>query len=163
MAQLYRDQFAHYFNTTPNGSSKTWELEGIGVDALSMSFNPQVDQYKTIIQRNASATFQNYQIQSSVSGKRLYSDDAIYTFLDAARRGAEAIETQLLEVDMANTTGTAGTYIAIQYDILIVINEFLGEDATISYDIYVTGEPVEGTATITGGTPTFTPSSNVSL
>lgn len=157
MTQLYRDQFAHYFNTTPS-SSVTWSLEGTGVEALSMSFNPQVDQYKTIIQRNASATFKNYQIQSSVSNKRLYSDDAVYTFLDKARREATAIETQLLEVDMANAGTTTGSYVAIKYDVLIVINEFLGEDATISYDLYVTGTPVQGTATISDGVPTFTPS-----
>lgn len=158
MAQLYRDQFAHYYNTTPTAQTKKWDLEGTGVEALSMSFNPQVDQYKTIIQRNASATFQNYQIQSSVSNKRLYSDDAIYEFLDEARRNATAIETQLLEIDMANEGTTAGTYVAIQYDVLIVIDEFLGEDATISYELYVTGKPVQGTATITAGVPSFTPS-----
>lgn len=160
MAQLYRDQFAHYFNTTPS-STATWTLEGMGVEALSMSFNPQVDQYKTIIQRNASATFKNYQIQSSVSNKRLYSDDAIYTFLDEARRGAKAIETQLLEVDMANAGATPGSYVAIKYDVLIVINEFLGEEATINYDLYVTGAPVEGTATISDGVPSFIPSASL--
>ena len=158
MAQLYRDQFAHYFNTTPSATNPTWTLEGVGTDSLSMSFNPQVDQYKTIIQRNASATFKNYQIESSVSNKRLYSDDAIYTFLDDARRNAKAIETQLLEVDMANAGAGAGTYVAIKYNVLIVINEFLGEDATISYDMYVTGEPVQGVATISDGTPSFSPS-----
>ena len=163
MAQLYRDQFAHYFDTTPTATNPTWKLEGTGVEALSMAFNPQVDQYKTIIQRNASATFQNYQIQSSVSNKRLYSDDAVYTFLDKARREATAIETQLLEVDMATTGDTQGSYKAIKYDVLIVIDEFLGEDATISYELYVTGAPVQGSATITGGTPSFTPSGSVSM
>lgn len=155
--QLYRDQFAQYLNVTPGTSSEKWVREGSGVDSLSMSFNPQIDQYKTIDKRNASATFQNYQIQSSISNKRLYSEDEIYKFLDEARRGAKAIETQLLEVDMANTKNE-GSYIATKYDILIVINEFLGEDATISYDIYVTGEPIQGTATIAGGTPSFTES-----
>ena len=29
----------------------------------------------------------------------------------------------------------SGTYEAVKYDILITINEWLGEDATISYDI----------------------------
>lgn len=160
MAQLYRDQFAHYFNTattTGETTSPAWKLEGIGVDSLTMAFNPQVDQYKTIIDRNASATFKNYQIQSAVSGKRLYSEDDIYTYLNTARKQATAIETQLLEIDMAESVST-GTYEAIKYDILIVINEFLGEDATISYDLYVKGTPVQGTATITGGTPTFAPS-----
>ena len=157
MAQLYRDDIAHYLNTkttTGETSNPTWVLEGTGVDSLSMSFNAQVDQYKTIIDRNSSATFRNYQIQSSVSGKRLYSDDAIYTYLNDARKGAKAIETQLLEVDTADKL-ESGSYSAIKYNVLIVINEFLGEDATISYDLYVKGSPILGTATISDGTPTF--------
>lgn len=154
MAQLYRDQFAHYINTTPD-ATETWSLEGVGVDALSIAFNPQVDTYKTIIMRNAQSTFSNYQLQSSVSGKRLYSDDAVYQFLDNARRAGTAIETQMLEVDMANTEST-GKYKAIKYDVLIVINEFLGENATISYDVHFQSI-TQGTAQITAGKPTFTP------
>lgn len=161
MGQLYRDQFAHYINTastTGTSTTPTWTLEGTGVESLAMAFNPQIDQYKTIIDRNANATFKNYQIQSSVSGKRIYSEDGMYTYLDEARRKATALETQLLEIDMANQSGsTAGTYVAVRYDVLIVITEFLGEDATISYDIYVKGTPTQGTATITSGSPTFTP------
>lgn len=153
MAQLYRDQFAHFINTTPEAEVKKYVLEGVGVESLSIAFNPQIDTYKTIIQRNAQSTFSNYQLQSSVSGKRLYSDDEIYQFLDKARRGAKAIETQMLEVDMANTVST-GKYKAIEYNVLIVINEFLGENATISYDVYFQ-TVTEGTATVVGGNPTF--------
>lgn len=157
MAQAFRDQYAHYYDTTPSGTSETWVREGIGVEALSMAFNPQVDQYKQIIDRTASATFNGYQIQSSVSGKRIDTEDAIYEFVNTARKEASIIETSLLEVDMAEAGTTTGSYVALKYNVLLVINEFLGEDATISYDLYVKGSPVQGTATITGGTPTFTP------
>lgn len=158
MAQAFRDQYCHYYNTTPAGTTETWVREGVGVEALSMSFNPQVDQYKTIIDRVANVQFTGYQIQSAISGKRIDTEDAIYGFVNAARKNATTIETQLLEVDMAEQSGsTAGTYVALKYNIVIVINEFLGEDATISYDLYVKGSPIQGTATITGGAPTFTP------
>lgn len=157
MAQAFRDQYAHYLNTTPSGTSATWVREGIGVEALSMSFNPQVDQYKTIIDRNANATFKNYQLSTAVSGKRIYTDDDVYTYINGARKTASVLETELLEVDMAEAGTTTGTYVALKYNVLIVINEFLGEDATISYDMYIKGTPVQGTATITSGTPTFTP------
>ena len=66
-------------------------------------------------------------------------------------------ETQLVEVNTAKTNGTAGNYDATRYDILITINEWLGENATISYDIDYTN-PVQGIATISNGTITFTPS-----
>lgn len=155
MEQLYRDQFAHFVNT---GSSATdWTLEGIGVEALSISFNPQVDQFKTIISRTSDTTFNSYQLQSSISGKRIYKGDAMYEFLDKARRNAEPIETQLLEVDMAYETENA--YQSTKYDVLIVINEFLGENATISYDMYIKN-PTQGTTTISNNKPTFTPSAS---
>ena len=155
MEQLYRDQFAHYINTTP-GDAETWTLEGIGVDALALSYNPQLDTYKTIIQRNADATFNNYQVQTSVSGKRIYKGDAIYEFLDEARRNMKAIETQFMEVEKANTK-TENKYVATKFNCLIVIDEFLGENATISYTLYVKGDPTHGTVTIENGKPTFAP------
>ena len=153
MEQLYRDQFAHFINTG-TGEAPTWTLEGVGVDALALSYNPQIDQYKTIIERNANATFNNYQLQTSVSSKRIYKGDAMYEFLNEARRNMKAIETQMLEVEMANTK-TENNYIATKFNCLIVIDEFLGENATIGYTLYVKGDPTHGTVTIANGTPTF--------
>ena len=66
----------------------------------------------------------------------------------------KAIETQILEVEMANTESD-NNYVATKFDCLIVIDEFLGENATISYTLYVKGDPVHGTVTISGGTPSF--------
>ena len=153
MEQLYRDQFAHYINTTP-GENMKLELEGIGVESLALSYNPQISQFKTIISRTADAVFDGYQIQSSVSGKRIYKGDPIYEFLSEARRKAKAIETQLVEVELANTE-SEGNYVASKFNILIVITEFLGDTASIGYDIYMKGDPIEGTVTIADGTPTF--------
>lgn len=162
MAQLYRDQFAHYINTkTKTGETEapTWTLEGTGVESLSVSFNPQKDSYKDITKRTTKTTFKNYELSSSVSGKRLFSEDAMYEYLNDLRINAIAGETQLLEINTAKQSGSvSGTYEAVKYDILITINEWLGEDATISYDIDYSN-PVVGTATISGGTPTFTEAS----
>ena len=64
----------------------------------------------------------------------------------------------MLEVDMSSSTSGVGTtYDALQYNVLIVINEFLGENATISYDVYVKGKPTIGTVSISDQKPTFTP------
>ena len=153
--QLYRDQFAHYFNTTPKDESENFALEGIGVESLALSYNPQITQFKTIIARSADAVFDGYQIQSSVSAKRIYKGDPIYEFLNNARKKAEPIETQLLEVEMANADDE-GNYEATKFNVLIVITEFLGDVASIGYDVYVKGNPIAGTATIADGKPTFT-------
>lgn len=151
MAQAKRSQFAHYIDTTPS-STATWVREGVGVEALSMSYNAQVDTYKTILKDEADSVFKNYDIQSSVANKRIYRDDALYTMLDELRRNAQALETKLLEIDMGKTKNSG--YEATQYDVLLVMDEFLGEDATISYNLYYKN-PTQGTATIAGGIPTF--------
>ena len=155
MEQLYRDQFAHYINTTPDTDSENFVIEGVGLESLALSYNPQISQFRTILNRTADATFDGYQIQSSISGKRIYKGDPIYDFLNEARRKAKAIETQFLEVEMANTE-SEGNYVATKFNCLIVITEFLGDGATIGYDIYMKGDPINGTVTIANNKPTFT-------
>lgn len=151
MAQLYRDQYEHWINTATTTGSTTspkYVREGTGVEALSVDFNPQKDTYKTILNRTSQTTFNNYQLSTSVSGKRCYSEDDIYDYLDGLRKSATAAETQLVEINTAKSV-SAGVYEAVKYDILITINEWLGENATISYDIDYSN-PVQGTATIGG-------------
>ncbi len=164
MAQLYRDQYEHWINTATTTGSTTnpsYVREGTGVEALSVAFNPQKDTYKTILNRTSQTTFNNYQLSTSVSGKRCYSEDTIYDYLDELRKSATAGETQLVEINTAKSTGTTGVYEAVQYNILITINEWLGENATISYDIDYSN-PVQGTATIGGaGGISFTPTTSL--
>lgn len=154
MPQLKRKDFAHYFDTNNNSGTTNYVLEGIGVEALSLQYNPQIDTFKQIIDDIANSTFDSYQIQSSVSGKRIDKTDAIWNWLNEARKTGSAIETKMLEIDMTSA-GEGTSYEAIEYKVLVVMNEFLGDSATISYDVYVKGTPTSGTATITGGKPTF--------
>lgn len=157
MAQLYRDQFQHWLNTatkTGETSNPSFKREGKGVESLSVAFNPQKDTYKTIIDRTSQTTFKNYQLSSSITNKRCYSDDEIYDYLYDLKESATAGETQLVEINTAKTV-SAGVYKATRYNVLVTINEWLGEDATISYDIDYSN-PVQGTATISGSTISFT-------
>lgn len=158
MQQLYRDQFVHYINVatkTGETTAPTWEQEGTGIESLSVAFNPQKDTYKDITQRTSRTSFNSYQLSSSISGKRLYSDDKMYEYLNELRRKAIAAETQLLEIDTSKKVDDT-QYEAIQYDILITVNEWLGENATISYDIDYSN-PVTGKVTMTANKPTFVP------
>lgn len=159
MAQLYRDQFVTWVDvstktrdasTTPN-----YVKEGQGLESLSITFNSQKSTFKTILKRTSDTTFDSYQMSSSVSGKRLYSDDPMYEYVNDLRMHAIAGETTLVEVNTAKK-GVAGAYEAVKYDVLITVNEWLGENATISYD-YDYSNPVVGTATISNGTITFVP------
>ena len=57
---------------------------------------------------------------------------------------------------MANADG-GENYVASKFNVLIVITEFLGDTASIGYDIYVKGDPIDGTVAIDeSGKPTFT-------
>ena len=158
MAQLYRDQYYHYVNTattTGDKANPTYTREGTGVESLSIAFNPQKDTYKDITRRTSQTTFNSYQMSSSISDKRCYSDDPMYDYLYALKKNAIAAETQLVEVNTAKASGDG--YDATRYDILITINEWLGENATISYDIDYSN-PVQGVATISDGQVSFTES-----
>lgn len=160
MAQNKRSSYAHFIDINKGVGTASYKREGVGVEALSMAYNPQIDTYKTILADEADSVFKNYDIQSDISGKRIYSDDDIYTMLDSARREVKPIETTLVEVDMTTTS----PYTATKYDVLITIDEFLGEDATISYNIHYKN-PVGGTATISGtgasATASFAPTSSL--
>ena len=165
MAQRFRDEYQHFLNTatiTGVKENPTWVQEGEGVESLSLAFNAQKDTFKPINKRQAKTTFQNYQITTSVSGKRCDSSDAVYDYLNNLRRKAIAAETQLVEIDTAKTNGTAGNYEAVMYDVLVTIDEWLGENATISYSIDYSN-PKTGIATISGSTITFTEDADTSL
>ena len=159
LKQAYRDQFEHWIDTTP-GTSETYVREGTGVKSLQMAYNPQVSQEKDITQRNADAVFDGYQVQTSISDKRIYVEgDPMWKFLNDARKSGKPIETTMLEIDKTSSSGEGPStkFETLKYNILIVITDFLGENATIGYDIYVKGDAQEGTVTISGQKPTFAP------
>lgn len=158
MAQLYRDQYAHYINTatvTGEKANPTYKREGTGIESLSIAFNADKESYKDITKRTTSTTFNNYQLSSSISDKRCFSDDPMYDYLYNLKKKAIAAETQLVEINTAKAVD--GGYDATRYDILITINEWLGENAVISYDIDYEN-PTQGVATVSDGTITFTES-----
>ena len=51
--KVNRSQFLTYLDTTPNGNSRTWEILGVGITDYGISYNPQVDTEKWIIEDNA--------------------------------------------------------------------------------------------------------------
>lgn len=126
-----------------------------GIDEYSISFNPQVDTEKWIIEDNARNDHTSNQKQGSVTQK-CYKGDPEFEFI-AAGRDQLNYKTKALDIDTWN--GTSGSYPAKQSDVIITITSYSGEE--IEYDIYYDGDPTEGTASIADGTPTFTPSASL--
>ena len=151
--KVNRSQFLTYLNTTPNGNSATWAILGVGITEYGVSYNPQVDTEKWIIEDNARNDHTSNQKQGSVEQK-IYKGDPCFEFA-AAGRDKLNYKTQILDIDRWN--GTENTYPAKLSDGKLVVTETLGENATLSYDLYYDGDTKEGTVTFSDGVPTFTP------
>lgn len=153
--KIKRSQFIKYLNTTPAGSTATWNVIGIGVNEAGVEYNPQVDTEKWIIEDTARSDHSSNQKQLSVTQK-CYKNDPEFAFVEAGRDKLNYI-SQILEIDTWG--GSAGSYPAKKSDCLIAINSYSGEE--IEYTIYFQGDPVEGTASIIAGVPTFTEATSV--
>ena len=151
--KIERSQFLTYLDTTPNGNSETWKILGIGITDYGVAYNPQVDTEKWIIENNARTDHTSNQKQGSVT-QTAYKNDPLFEFVNAGRDKLN-YKTHILDIDMWN--GNQGTYPATKSDGKVVVTQYMGENATIEYDLYYEGDMVEGTVTITNGVPTFTP------
>jgi hypothetical protein len=154
--KVNRSQFLTYIDTTPT-SDYTWAILGVGITDYSIAYNPQVDQEKWIIEDNARTDHTSNQKQGGVEQK-IYKGDPCFEF---ASNGRDKLnyQTHILDIDRWNGTGTS--YPAKMSDGKLVITEALGEEATLSYDLYYEGDPVEGTVTFTGNVPTFKPTTSL--
>ena len=150
-------QYQRFLDTTPKGESRTWKIVGIGIsDSLGTDYNPQVDTEKWIIEDTARNDHTSNQKQSSVTQK-CYKNDPVFEFVNSGRDVIN-YTSNVLEIDTWNGTssGSTTTYPAKMSQALITVTSYAGSE--ISYDLYFNGDPQEGTVTIAGGVPTFTPS-----
>ena len=153
LEKIDRSQFLTFLDTTPGEGTPTWSILGIGITDYGIAFNPQVETEKWIIEKNARTDHTSNQKQGSVSQKA-YKGDPCFEFIHA---GIDKLnyKTHILDIDRWN--GTDGSYPAKMSDGVVAITSYMGETATIEYDLYYDGDTVEGTVSIADGIPTFTP------
>jgi hypothetical protein len=156
MDKITREQFVTYLNTTPTEDSETWSLVGVGVTSYGIAFNPQVTTEKWIINKAATSSLDSYQRQGDVSQK-CYKGDPIFEYVNELRRtcgiGAE-VQSQVLDIDRYDSTSDS-KYKATKSDVIVVITNYMAEDAVIEYSIYYNGDPTQGTVTFADEKPTF--------
>lgn len=152
--KIERSQFLTYLDTTPTETSATWKVLGIGITDYGISYNPQVDTEKWIIEDNARTDHTSNQKQGSVSQK-CYKGDPLFEFIQAGRDQLN-YKTHILDIDRWN--GNNGSYPAKMSEGKIAITQFMNENAVIEYDLYYEGNAKVGTVTITDGVPVFTES-----
>lgn len=155
MDKMKRSEFVTYLDTTPNAESMNFALLGVGITEYAISYNPQITTEKWIIEDNARNTHDSNQKQSSVS-QSIYKDDPCYKFV---KEGLDKLNytTHILDIDRSEEV-TDGTYKAKLSNGLISITSYMGENATIEYDLYYDGDATEGTVTFADGKPVFSPS-----
>lgn len=156
ITKINRSQFLTYLDTTPS-STATWSVLGVGITDYGIAFNPQVDTEKWIIEDNSRTDHSSNQKQGSVTQK-CYKGDPVFEFVSAGRDKLN-YKTHILDIDRWNGNGT--TYPAKKSDVIITVTNYMGEDASIEYDIYYDGDATEGTVTFSGNTPTFVPTTSL--
>lgn len=154
ITKIKRSQYQKFLDITPS-STATWKVVGIGVNEASVEYNAQVDTEKWIIEDTARSDHSSNQKQLSVT-QRCYKGDPEFEFINSGRDKLNYV-SHVLEIDKWN--GTEGSYPAKKSDCLITIDSYSGEE--IEYTIYFNGDPIEGTASIADGVPTFTPSASL--
>lgn len=153
MEKVKRSQHLTFLDTTPKSETPTWVLLGIGVTDFGYSYNPQVTTEKWIIEDNARNIHESNQKQGSVS-QTIYKDDPCFEFINAGRDKLDYV-TKILEIDTWDAN-ESGAYSAKMTDGKVVVTSYMGENASIEYDLYFDGDLKEGYASIADNKPTFT-------
>ena len=151
--KIERSQFLTYLDTTPSETNRTWKILGVGITDYGIAYNPQVDTEKWIIENNARTDHSSNQKQGSVS-QTAYKNDPVFEFVSNGRDKLN-YKTNILDIDVWN--GNGSSYPATLSEGKVVITNYMGENATIEYDLYYEGDITKGTVTISDGVPTFTP------
>lgn len=152
MRKMNRSEFVTFLDVTPD-ATPTYKLLGVGITDLAISYNPSVESEKWIIEDVARHIHESNEKQASVS-QSIYVDEPCYEFVE---KGLDKLnyKTKILNVNRAKEVSD-GTYYADLSDGLISITSYMGENATIEYDLYFEGDKTVGTVTFgEDGTPNF--------
>lgn len=151
--KVKRSQFLTFLDTTPASTTPTWKVLGIGITDYGIDYNPQVDTEKWIIEDNARTDHTSNEKQSSVT-QRIYKNDPCFEFVQAGRDELN-YRSHVLDIDRWN--GNGSSYPAKMSDVVITVSTWMGEEATIEYDLYYDGDAKTGTVVFDeNGVPTFT-------
>jgi len=156
MEKILESQFVRFIDSTPTATNPTWVLvAAVEEDNAAIEYNPNIERIKYIVDNAARTDHTSNDKQMSVP-YQAYKGDPCFEFVEAGRDKLNYV-THLLEVDLWNVTNSA--YAAKMSDATIGITSYNGK--TIEFDVYADGDPTEGTVTLSGQTPTFTPTASL--
>lgn len=157
MEKILESQYLRFIDTTPTAQNPTWKVIGIGVEEgnAGVEYNPDIERIKWIIDNAARSNHKSNDKQMSVPQKT-YKGDPCFEFVNAGRDKLNYV-THLLEVDMWDKNGSA--YSSKMSDATVSITSYNGDE--IDWDLYIDGDPTEGTVAVAGTVPTFTPTASL--
>lgn len=161
MRKMRRSEFVTYLDITPEQENMTFKILGVGITDLSIAYNPNVESEKWIIEDVARHIHESNEKTASVS-QSIYVDEPCYEFVEG---GLDKLnyKTHILNINSAKEISD-GVFKADLSDGLISITNYMGENATIEYDLYWEGDKTPGTVSFdSSGNPVFTPDAPVSL
>ena len=158
MEKIKRSLFATFINTTPGDGAATWAKMGKGITSQKISYNPTVTTEQYIDEDNAYSSFDSY--APSLDGQQTcYKGEPVFEYIEALRQkravGTE-LETEVLFVYLYD--GAENSYKAEKNACVIQLGDYGGDgggSVQMTYTIGLNGSPVQGTATISNSTVTF--------
>ena len=158
VGKLKRSQLIHYIDASFGGNTPVWFKIGKHASDMSVNLNPTTETIKNIWDETVT---NDNGYEPSIEGVTYNADtgDAIYEKLkdiSMNRLTGDDCKTKILEV-VIDIVGT--TFSAWQEDCIVKPQSYGGPQGGVSipYNISFDGNRIEGTATITNQTPTFTP------
>lgn len=162
--KIKRPLIAHFLDTAKSATyeSATWARIGVNVTDMSIDYGAQTETEQDIVSNSATTDVTGYQPTSAVS-QQCTKDDGIFDFITELRRSRAILgdcHTWMLNVDLWDSTGSEAstTYAAEVQEVSIQVDTYGGaggETPVQDFTINFIGDPVKGTVTISGGTPTF--------
>lgn len=152
MRKMNRSEFITYLDVTPT-ETPTFEKLGVGITELAIAYNPSVESEKWIIEDVARHIHESNEKTASVS-QSIYVDEPCYEFV---AKGLDKLNytTHILNINRAKEISD-GKYYADLSDGLVSITSYMGENATIEYDLYWEGDKKTGSVTFgEDGKPVF--------
>ena len=150
--KILESDFLRFIDTTPTSQNPTWVLiAAVEEGNAGIDYNKNSDRTKLIVNKGATTNQTSQDKQMSVP-YLAYKNDPCFEFVNAGRDELN-YKTRILEVDIWNDGA------AKMSNGTIDVTSYHGD--TIEFNVFFDGDPTEGVVTMSGNTPTFTPTTSL--
>jgi hypothetical protein len=156
--KIKRKSMAVFMNTEPTEETAEYNIVGINIPDLSISYNPKTETQQDITEDTGATEVVGYEPNAPVT-QQATKDDAVFEFINDLRRKRAILsdaDTDVVIVDIYDeVTEDTGIYKAQKQNVGIQIDSYGGSSAeplSIGYTINFKGDPVDGEFTLTSKT-----------